>query len=65
MCFLQGQTAVTQVALASVETEVLEPRLLEAIGQAQGYGYGFFFRIDSAAHAGIISAPSEPGRQRF
>lgn len=43
--FLQAQLNVAQVALSSLQSGVLEPALLEAIGQAQGYSHGFLWRL--------------------
>lgn len=55
MAFLQAQLKVAQVALSSLQPEVLEPALLEAIGRAQAYSHGFFWRLaDDGQHLRLV-----------
>jgi PAS domain S-box-containing protein len=54
--FLRVQTAVAQVALSTLNPDLLGSRLLEVIGQTQGYTYGHLFRVVEDDSSAIISA---------
>jgi PAS domain S-box-containing protein len=43
--FLRAQVDVARIALSSLQLEVLEPQLLEAIARAQGYANGVLWRV--------------------
>jgi PAS domain S-box-containing protein len=63
--FLRAQTAVAQAALSTLDPHLLGPRLLEAIGQAQGYAYGHFWRVSEDESAATITASFGQGAERF
>jgi PAS domain S-box-containing protein len=54
--FLRAQTAVARAALSTLDPNLLGSRLLEAIGQTQGYAYGHLFRVGEDESAALISA---------
>ena len=54
--FLRVQTAVAQAALSTLNPDLLGSRLLEVIGQTQGYAYGHLFRVVEDEATAIISA---------
>jgi PAS domain S-box-containing protein len=54
--FLRAQTAVAQMALSSLHSEVLTPLLLETSCRVQGYAYGFLWRIVEGGHAAVAVA---------
>ena len=54
--FLRVQTAVAQAALSTLNPKLLGSRLLEVIGQTQGYAYGHLFRVGEDESAAVISA---------
>jgi GAF domain-containing protein len=54
--FLRVQTAVAQAALSTLNPKLLGSRLLEIIGQTQGYAYGHLFRVAEDESAAIICA---------
>jgi PAS domain S-box-containing protein len=63
--FLRAQTAVAQVALASLEPEVLLPRLLETICRVQGYAYGFLWRTTEEGREAVALACFGEGTSPF
>jgi len=54
--FLRVQTAVAKAALSTLNPNLLGSRLLEVIGQTQGYAYGHLFRVAEDESAAIICA---------
>ena len=54
--FLRVQTAVGQAALSTLNPNLLGLRLLEVIGQTQGYAYGHLFRVGEDESTAVISA---------
>jgi PAS domain S-box-containing protein len=54
--FLRVQTAVAQAALSTLNPNLLGLRLLEVIGQTQGYAYGHLFRVGEDEVTAVISA---------
>jgi GAF domain-containing protein len=54
--FLRAQTAVARAALSTLDPNLLGSRLLDAIGQTQGYAYGHLFRVGEDESAALISA---------
>jgi len=63
--FLRAQTAVAQAAMSTLDPHLLETRLLEAIGQAQGYAYGHLWRVIEDESAAIVRACFGQGAERF
>ena len=63
--FLRVQTAVAQAALSTLNPNLLGSRLLEVIGQTQGYAHGFLFRVGDDASVAVISASFGDKAQRF
>jgi PAS domain S-box-containing protein len=54
--FLRAQMEVAEVALSSLRSDVLGPRLLEAIAHAQGYAYGALWRLTKSRRNAEITA---------
>ena len=54
--FLRVQAAVAQAALSTLNPNLLGSRLLEVIGQTQGYAHGYLFRVGEDESAAVISA---------
>jgi two-component system, cell cycle sensor histidine kinase and response regulator CckA len=54
--FLRAQTEVAEVALSSLQPDVVGPRLLEAIARAQGYAYGALWRLAKSRKEAVIVA---------
>ncbi len=54
--FLRVQTAVAQAALSTLNPNLLGSRLLEVIGQTQGYAHGHLFRVREDESVAVISA---------
>lgn len=54
--FLRAQTEVAQVALSSLDPDVLLPRLVETICRVQGYAYGFLWRIVEGGREAVVRA---------
>ncbi|MBI3325107.1 MAG: PAS domain S-box protein, partial [Nitrospinae bacterium] len=63
--FLRAQTEVAQVALSSLQPEILVPQLLETIGRAQGYTSGFFWRVTDDGDAALSVATFGEGTAPF
>jgi PAS domain S-box-containing protein len=63
--FLHAQAEVAQVALSSLHPAVLWPRLLEAIGRAQGYAYGVLWRVVDDGSTAVVVASFGPGAASF
>lgn len=58
--FRRAQTAVAEVVLSTLQPEILAPRLLAAIARAQGYGYGFLWRVlEDGADAILVASFGE------
>jgi PAS domain S-box-containing protein len=54
--FLRLQAEVAEVALSSLELDVLGPRLLEVIAQAQGYAYGALWHLARNRKEAVVVA---------
>ncbi len=54
--FLHTQTEVMEVALSSLQPDVLGPRLLEVIARAQGYAYGALWRLTRNRKEAVVVA---------
>jgi PAS domain S-box-containing protein len=63
--FLRVQTAVAQAALSTLNLDLLGERLLQVIGQTQGYAYGHLFRVGEDESAAIISASFGEKAEQF
>ena len=63
--FLRVQTAVAQAALSTLNSNLLGSRLLEVIGQTQGYAYGHLFRVAEDESTAVISASFGDKAEQF
>jgi PAS domain S-box-containing protein len=63
--FLRVQTAVAQAALSTLNPTLLGSRLLEVIGQTQGYAYGHLFRVEEGESTAVISASFGDKAEQF
>jgi PAS domain S-box-containing protein len=63
--FLRVQTAVAQAALSTLNPTLLGSRLLEVIGQTQGYAYGHLFRVGEDESAAVITASFGDKAEQF
>jgi GAF domain-containing protein len=63
--FLRVQAAVAQVALSTLNPNLLGSRLLAVIGQTQGYAYGHLFRVGEDESAAVITASFGDKAERF
>jgi hypothetical protein len=63
--FLRAQNAVAKAALSMFDFTLVEDRLLEAIGQAQGHAYGHLFHVLEGESTAVISVSIGEGAERF
>jgi hypothetical protein len=63
--FLRVQMAVAQAALSTLNPNLLGSRLLDVIGQTQGYAYGHLFRVGEDESAAVIIASFGDKAERF
>ncbi|MGH8059474.1 MAG: sensor histidine kinase [Candidatus Entotheonellia bacterium] len=63
--FLRAQTAVAEVALSTLQPAILAPRLLAAIARAQGYSFGFLWRVSEDDEEAILVASFGEGLAPF
>jgi PAS domain S-box-containing protein len=63
--FLRAQMEVAAVALSHLRSEVLGPRLLEAIAGAQGYAYGALWRLTKNRREAVIIATVGDGTTSY
>jgi len=63
--FLRAQTAVAEVALSTLQPVILAPRPLAAIARAQGYSFGFLWRVSDDGEEAILVASFGEGLAPF
>jgi PAS domain S-box-containing protein len=54
--FLRAQSAVAEVALPNLRSELLGPQLLGAIARAQGYAYGILWHVAEGEDEAVVMA---------
>ena len=63
--FLRTQTEVARVAMASLDSDLLRQRLLEAIAQTQGYAAGLFWQVLEGEQRATVVATYGAGTAPF